>query len=293
MTPSGRRSIAISRSSQLILRNAGFVSATAAFPLMFRLPTLGLWRTFFLIFPTSSSSPWNAGTHTPCSLVVTRWLLPFQSKNRRWLWVSPRSRGRQQSLPRRHADRAVEADGLAVQHRVLHDVDREVTVFGRIAEPRRMRHLRAETLQRLLIQSHQQRRQEQAGRDGVDADLVPGEVARRRQGQADYAALRGRIRDLADLAFIGRDARGVDDDATLFADEGFRDQPLGEQPQHVESADQVDVDDAGEFRQRIDAVLADDALRSADGGTIHQHARDAMRGLRLRDSRLDLLLVGD
>src|SRR5712691_85608 len=37
---------------------------------------------------------------------------------------SPLSRGRQ-PLPRRHADGAVEPDGLAVQHRVLHNVDGE------------------------------------------------------------------------------------------------------------------------------------------------------------------------
>src|SRR3982074_1162344 len=130
---------------------------------------------------------------------------------------SPRSRGRQQPLPWRHADRAVEPDGLAVQHRVLHDVYREVAVFGGIAEPRRMRHLRAQALARLLVQPHQEWRQKQAGRDGIDADLVLGEIARRRQSETDYATLRGRIRDLADLAFIGRDACGVDDDAALFS----------------------------------------------------------------------------
>ena len=70
-----------------------------------------------------------------------------------------------------------------------------------------MRHLGAEALAGLFVQAHQQRRQEQAGRDGVDADLQAGEIARRRQRQADDAALRRRIGDLADLAFIGRDAR--------------------------------------------------------------------------------------
>src|SRR5882762_4164425 len=37
MTPSGRRSTAISRSSHSILRKAGLVSTAAAFPLMLRL----------------------------------------------------------------------------------------------------------------------------------------------------------------------------------------------------------------------------------------------------------------
>src|SRR5664279_4234923 len=38
MTPSGRRSTAISRSSHSILRKAGFVKTGAAFPLILRLP---------------------------------------------------------------------------------------------------------------------------------------------------------------------------------------------------------------------------------------------------------------
>jgi len=63
-------------------------------------------------------------------------------------------------------------------------VDCEIAVFGGVAEPRRMRHLGAEALARLFVEAHQQRRQEQARRDGVDADLLAREIARRRQGQA-------------------------------------------------------------------------------------------------------------
>src|SRR5471030_70589 len=40
-------------------------------------------------------------------------------------------------LPRRHADGAVEADGLAVQHVVLDDLHRELGIFLGIAQPRR------------------------------------------------------------------------------------------------------------------------------------------------------------
>ena len=156
-----------------------------------------------------------------------------------------------------------------------------------------MRHLGAEALAGLFVQAHQQRRQEQARRDGVDADLEAGEVARGRQREADDAALRRRIGDLADLAFIGRDAGGVDDDAALFADRSLSRQPLGEQAQHVEGADQVDVDDANKLCQRIDAVLADGALRTADAGTVHQHTRDAVGGFRLGNRGLDAFFVGD
>src|SRR5436190_21138756 len=59
--------------------------------------------------------------------------------------LSHKGRGEEQ-LPWRHADRAVETDGLAVEHRVLDDVDREIAVLGGVAEPRRMRHLSTQAL---------------------------------------------------------------------------------------------------------------------------------------------------
>src|SRR5437879_11068176 len=99
----------------------------------------------------------------------------FCNKNRRGVWV-PAFAGTttERQLPWRHADGAVETDGLAVQHRILDDMDREVAVFGGVAKPCRMRHLGAQTLARLFVQAHQQRRQEQARRDGVDAALLAG-----------------------------------------------------------------------------------------------------------------------
>ncbi len=45
-------------------------------------------------------------------------------------------------------------------------------------------------------------------------------VAGGREGQADDPALRGRVGDLADLAVVGRDRRGVDADAALAASSG-------------------------------------------------------------------------
>src|SRR6266700_3550816 len=45
-------------------------------------------------------------------------------------------------LAGRHADGAVEADGLAVQHVVLDDLHRELCVFLGIAQPRGERHRR-------------------------------------------------------------------------------------------------------------------------------------------------------
>src|SRR5205807_2174666 len=74
------------------------------------------------------------------------------------------------TLFRRHADGAVEADGLAVQHVVLDDAHGKLGIFLGIAQPRRERHLRAETLLRLGRQPHHHRCQKETRRNGADAD---------------------------------------------------------------------------------------------------------------------------
>ena len=118
-------------------------------------------------------------------------------------------------LLRRHADRAVEADRLAVQHLVLDDREREVRELVRDAEPRGERDAGAQRLAVLLGERRQKRRVEEARRDRVDADAAAGEVAGGRKGEADDAGLRRRVGGLADLPVEGGDRRRVDADAPL------------------------------------------------------------------------------
>ncbi len=68
--------------------------------------------------------------------------------------------------------------------------------------------------------------------------------------------------------------------------------PLGAQPQHVEGADQVDLDHLAERVQREDAVLAQHPDRVAGAGAVDH---DAQRPQRLGDveGRGHRLLVGD
>ena len=61
----------------------------------------------------------------------------------------------------------------------------------------------------LLGQRRQQRRVEEAGGDGDDANAARGHVAGGGQGHADDAALRGGVGDLADLAVVGGDRGSV------------------------------------------------------------------------------------
>src|SRR5712691_7867737 len=79
-------------------------------------------------------------------------------------------------LARLHADSAVEPDGLAVQHDVLHDVDGERRVFQRLAEAGREGDLLAERHARCFGEAGQERRVEQPGGDGADADAQLGQI---------------------------------------------------------------------------------------------------------------------
>ena len=94
-----------------------------------------------------------------------------------------------------------------------------------------------------------------------------GEVARRRQREADDAALRGGVGDLADLAVEGGDRGGVDADAALAVVVGLVVvHRRGGEAQHVEGADQVDLDHVGEDLEVVRPLLGDRALRPADPG---------------------------
>ena len=116
---------------------------------------------------------------------------------------------------RRHAKRAVETDHLAVEHLVLDDVPDERAVLGGPTQSRREGHLLSERDPRGFRQRREERCVEDARRNRHAPDADRRELPRHRQGEADDAALRGRIGRLADLTVEGRDRRGVDDHAAL------------------------------------------------------------------------------
>ena len=130
---------------------------------------------------------------------------------------------------------------------------------------------------RLLGQRRQQRRVEEAGGDRHHADAARGQVARGRQGHADDAALRGGVGDLADLAVVGGDRGGVDADAALALGVGLvvAHRRRGE-AQHVEGADQVDLDHLGEDLEVVGAALVGDPLGPADAGAADRDPQPAV-----------------
>src|SRR5207237_961934 len=83
----------------------------------------------------------------------------------------------------------------------------------------------------------------------------------------DHAALRGRVGGLADLALERRDRGGVDDHAALAVVQrlGLAHRPRRD-ADHVEGADQVDLDHLGEHGEIVRAGLGDGAGGPADAG---------------------------
>ena len=91
------------------------------------------------------------------------------------------------------------------------------------------------------------RRLEDAGRDGHHADAEARELARRGQRQPRHARLGRAVGRLPDLPVEGGNGSGVDDDAALASGIGrVALHRLRREPQHVEGADEIDLDRAAE-----------------------------------------------
>jgi hypothetical protein len=142
-------------------------------------------------------------------------------------------------------------------------------------QPRRVRHLAPQRGLDVLRRAGQQRGVEEPRRDGDHADVHRGQVAGDRQGHAHHPALGRGVGRLPDLAVERGHRRGVDDHPALLPDRVVRQHPLGREPQHVECADQVDLDDAREVGQRERAGLPDGARRVAGAGAVDRHAERA------------------
>src|SRR5688572_18376528 len=171
---------------------------------------------------------------------------------------------------RRHADRAVEADAFAIEHRVLADVRDQRRVFLRPAEARRERYLLAERVLHFLRKCRHHRRLEYAGRDRHHANAVAGEVARHRQRHADDAALGSGVGDLADLAVESSDRRCHHDHTALaFFVRRVVDHDARGRLRHEQRADQIHFDDLAENLTGERAFLVDHAARPADARAIH------------------------
>ncbi len=119
--------------------------------------------------------------------------------------------------------------------------------------------------------------EENAGRDGDDADGHLGEVPGDGEGHGDDAAFGGGIGGLADLAFIGGHRSGVDDDAAFLADEVRGGEAGGEFGEDVEGADKVDGDDLGEFGEVVGGTFTVHRFGGdADAGAVDEDAGDAV-----------------
>ena len=161
-------------------------------------------------------------------------------------------------------------------------------------QARREGHGLAQRLLHFGWQGFHHRRVEQARRDGADTDAEAGQFARDGQGHADDAGLGCCVGGLADLAIPGRHRSRVDDHAAFAGGVGFAlAHRLGGNADHVESANEVDVDDAREVGQLLRAVLVQHLFGDADAGAVDQALQAAEARQRLRHAGQGIGLGAD
>src|SRR5215470_16785141 len=152
-----------------------------------RVPTL-IWSPAARALP-----PVSCAAHVPLP-ARTRWARPRwlgrltaharmlantrRAKKRRPKRCGSESRTRLATLVatslRGHPQGAVEADSLAVEHRVLDDVASQGRELGRLPETGRERDLRRQRPAHLVGHHRQHRRVERPGRDGADPNAERG-----------------------------------------------------------------------------------------------------------------------
>ncbi len=181
-----------------------------------------------------------------------------------------------------HANGAIEPDDFAIEHAVGEDGFDQGRVFLGPSQTLRKRHHLSQRRLHLGRHAHEHRRLENAGRDGHDADTVPREIARQRQGHAGDASLGSGISCLAYLPVERRHRSGIDDYASFAI---FQRRLLGHhgggKAGEVEAANQIDVDHPLEKLQGMGALLAQRARSRGDAGATHRHPQRGQRVGRL------------
>jgi hypothetical protein len=107
----------------------------------------------------------------------------------------------------------------------------------------------------------------------IGVSITPGGFVRKISGRAQcqphHTTLACGVRRLADLAIKGCHARSHDDQPAVAVERLTIDHGRSRQPQHIEGADQIDVDHRAKVLQRQHAALADHPT-----GSTHPRAVD-------------------
>ncbi|MNJ37217.1 hypothetical protein D3C77_320270 [compost metagenome] len=138
------------------------------------------------------------------------------------------------------------------------------------------------------------RRFKNTGGNGHHTNAKTCQLTGRWQRQAGDGTLGGSIGGLADLAVVGGNRGGVDNDPTLTFGARFTfGHGCSGQTQQIEAADQINVDDPAETLQAVGAVLAQDFLGTDNAGAVDQPLQAAKRGNSSIDGGLGRCLLTD
>src|SRR5215208_7098774 len=195
------------------------------------------------------------------------WVSRSSSPKRSWYKVE---RASLTDSPGRHPDASIETYYLAIEHLVLDDVLRQGRVLFGPAEPRRERHLLAKGLLRVLGERREHWRLEDTGGYRYHPYTASGKFAGHRERERDDATLGSGVGSLSDLAVVGSDARGIDDNPALavLARLVFG-QPDGDETDDIEGAYEVDLHRLRKEPQVVDALLPENLGSRADPGAVH------------------------
>src|SRR5215470_3051411 len=151
-------------------------------------------------------------------------------------------------LTRGHAERAVEADDLAIEIAIFDDVQGEIGVLVWAAECLWEGNGCSEAALHVFRQRLQHRCCENAGSDRAEPDAELRELPRGRKRQRGDPTFRRGIRRLSNLA-VERGHRSSRDDhaALLVCERGKRRHVSGGETDRIEGADQVYLDNALEI----------------------------------------------
>src|ERR1035437_561469 len=171
---------------------------------------------------------------------------------------------------RRHAQRTVQADCVAVQHGLRADACNKLRKLFRLSQALRKQNCLCQRVLHFVRKARHHRSHEQPWSNGHNANAETRKFARSRKRHPRYTGLRRCISDLPHLAFKRCDGRGVDNHSALSVSHWIVvGHGIGRQPQHVERSHKIDGDRARKAFQAVRPIPPCDSFTRSDARAIH------------------------
>src|SRR5690606_18969956 len=187
----------------------------------------------------------------------------------------------------------IKPDDFAIQNRVAHHLVHHHPELFRFTEAFRERQRGCKAVLHFLGHTRQHWCHKQARSNAIHPNPFTGQLAGRLQGQGHHTAFGCAVSRLANLAFVGSNRSGIDDDTALAIIVGFPLRHVGcRQPQNIEGTNQVDLDYLTKTLQWHDAFPAQNLRRWRNARTVHRDTAGAVSLSRSSESSLSTVSRG-